>query len=106
MIRKCPAILLFGLFFSSLCIGQVPFFQQYFLLRKNETVKINVILQDKAGFMWFGTNSGLFKFDGVNKQRFTLRDSLPEEQVTALCEDSSGRIWLGCSNGKLAYVEN
>jgi ligand-binding sensor domain-containing protein len=83
--------------------SQVPFFQRYYLLRKNEPVQVLTTFQDKSGFLWLGTNRGLFRFDGKNYLQFTVKDSLPDNQVTAIAQDSAGRIWTGHKNGKLAY---
>ena len=85
--------------------GQSPYFQQYFLLKKNDAVQVESILKDRKGFMWFGTNKGLFRFDGVNTRRFTKADSLAVDHVTALAQDSSGRIWIGHKNGQLSILE-
>ena len=85
--------------------AQSPFFQPYYLLKKNEAVKINKILQDKTGFIWFGTDKGLFKFDGISYRRFLGIDNLPDENVTALAEDSIGRLWVGLKNGKISIVD-
>ncbi|MBS1682530.1 MAG: hypothetical protein JST48_12525 [Bacteroidetes bacterium] len=85
--------------------AQTLVFQDYFLLQKNEAVRINKIIQDKTGFIWFGTNKGLFKFDGKNYRRFGIADSLPDENVTALAVDSLGRIWAGMQNGKISIVQ-
>src|SRR5882672_3043705 len=85
--------------------AQSPFFQSYSLLKKNEAVVINKILQDKTGFIWLGTNKGLFKFDGIRYRRFLGIDNLPDENVTALAQDSIGRLWVGSNNGKISIVE-
>jgi len=85
--------------------AQVPFFQSYSLLKKNEAVVVNKILQDKTGFIWFGTNKGLFKFDGIRYRRFLGVDNLPDENVTALAQDSTGRLWVGSNNGKISIVD-
>jgi len=89
------------LVYPALC--QSPLFQSYHLLKKNEPVTVNKILQDKTGFIWFGTDKGLFKFDGVNYKGFTA--NLPDRNVTALAQDSSGRIWAGFKNGKITVIE-
>jgi|GEM_PF-842539 len=86
--------------------GQTPFFQQYFLLGKNEPVAVNTIFQDRSGILWYGTNKGLFSFDGVNQKRYVVADKLPDDHVTAITQDSKGRIWTGHKNGKLAVIEN
>ncbi len=91
---------------AGIAFAQAPHFQSYSILKKNEIVRINALLQDKAGFVWMATEKGLFKFDGTKQKHFTTADSLPDENVTALAEDSSGRIWLGHRNGKLAYIED
>src|SRR5690349_21081235 len=98
---------LFGLLFFSMAMafGQAPYFQQYFLGKKNEAVQINAIFQDKTGFMWYGTDNGLFKFDGLKYIQFTTNDSLPDNDVTAIAQDSLGRIWAGFKNGKIAFLQ-
>jgi ligand-binding sensor domain-containing protein len=90
---------------SALLEAQVPAFQNYALLRRNEPIQVYTLFQDRAGFIWYGTNKGLFRFDGVNLDRYTVADSLPEDHVTALGQDSLGRIWTGHKNGKLAFLD-
>ena len=57
------------------------------------------LLKDKYGFMWFGTQDGLNKYDGY---KFTVykhieRDhaSLPANTISKICEDAEGNIWVG-----------
>ncbi|MEJ1238760.1 two-component regulator propeller domain-containing protein [Chryseolinea sp. T2] len=85
--------------------SQVPFFEHYRLL-KREQVQVNVVFQDRSGFIWCGTNQGLFRLDGINITHYEQKDSLPDNHVTAIGQDSLGRIWTGFRNGKLAYFEN
>lgn len=93
-------------FFISLpLVGQVPFFQQYFLLRKNDAVQINAILQSNDGTMWFATAKGLYNFDGKNYKRYTIQDGLAHDVVTALAKDSLDRVWVGYSTGQLGFLE-
>lgn len=33
-----------------------------------EGLKVKCILQDRYGFMWFGTETGLYRYDGYNTQ--------------------------------------
>jgi ligand-binding sensor domain-containing protein len=98
-------VILWAASWSNPAVGQVPFFQHYPLLKKNELVHVNVIFQDKRGFVWCGTSKGLFKFDGINAQWHHAIDSLPDENITALAEDSLGRIWMGHKNGQLTYLD-
>lgn len=86
--------------------AQTPYFQQYFLLKKNEPVHVKTIFQDRDGIIWFGTNKGLFDFDGIRYNRFTKSEGLPDDNVTAICQDSTGRIWTGHGNGSIAVLHN
>ena len=37
--------------------------------------------QDKAGFLWFATETGVSRFDGTNFKNFTTADGLTENEV-------------------------
>jgi len=66
---------------------------------------VNCILQDSKGFMWFGTDDGLNKYDGysftVYKHDPNDSHSLSHNQVWALFEDSTGMLWVGTFGGGL-----
>jgi len=60
---------------------------------------ISSIFQDRNGFLWFGTNDGLNKFDGYE---FTIYrhdpddpTSLSDNSVTSIVEDPNGNLWVG-----------
>ncbi|MBQ5947052.1 two-component regulator propeller domain-containing protein [Massilia sp. ST3] len=61
------------------------------------------ILQDRQGFMWFGTQAGLNRFDGyrMTVYRNDPNDpaSLPDNFVSASYEDAGGRLWFGTKGG-------
>ena len=63
------------------------------------------ILQDGQGFMWFGTEDGLFRYDGygMTVYKYDPLDSttLGNNNVFALLEDRSGTLWLGTAGGGL-----
>jgi ligand-binding sensor domain-containing protein len=86
--------------------AQTPFFQQYYPLKKSQPVQVNTLFQDSKGFMWLGTNSGLFRFNGTQYRHYSSADTIQDIQVTALAEDSLGRIWAGLETGQLSYLEH
>jgi signal transduction histidine kinase/ligand-binding sensor domain-containing protein/CheY-like chemotaxis protein/AraC-like DNA-binding protein len=68
---------------------------------------INVVLKDRFGFMWFGSEDGLSKFDGT---RFTVYNhnaadtaTIRSNIVMAIYEDREGRLWVGTSKGLSLY---
>lgn len=67
---------------------------------------VSSVLQSGSGFLWVGTYNGLVRFDGVNFETFD-RSRWPEfksGRVTALFEDSWGRLWVGDEMGDIFAV--
>jgi PAS domain S-box-containing protein len=60
--------------------------------------RVQSIVQDKQGFLWFGTNSGLQRYDGYRFREFRHDpknpSSLSGSAVRKLFEDPSGKLWL------------
>ena len=56
------------------------------------------MLQDRQGFIWYGTRQGLYKYDGYKIERFAneygKKNTLSENYVTGLAQDANGRIWI------------
>ncbi len=61
------------------------------------------VVQDSDGFMWFGSQAGLSRFDGhrVNTYRNSVGDalSLTNNWVRVLHVDPSGNLWVGTDGG-------
>lgn len=68
--------------------------------------KVNCILKDRLGFMWFGTQNGLNKYDGykfkVYQHKLKDSTSVPGNTINCLFEDSEGNLWVGTNGGGLA----
>jgi ligand-binding sensor domain-containing protein len=62
------------------------------------------IFQDSRGFMWFGTENGLNRYNGHTFKVFEESKgsySLSNNLVRAICEDKSGKLWVGTWGGGL-----
>lgn len=65
--------------------------------------KVNSIFQDDRGFLWFGTNDGLNKFDGYEFTMYRWKPNDPKglsaQLVRVVFQDRKGNLWVGTEGG-------
>lgn len=76
------------IFFHQLNINGTPF-----------TKSVNCLLQDEYGFLWIGTDEGLYQYNGnelaVYQNDAFNEQSISNNTVTKLAEDGLGNLWIG-----------
>ena len=84
-------------------------FQRYSLEQGLSQEAVFSMLQDSTGFMWFGTQEGLNRFDGYQFRTFHHDpddiNSLAGDAVYAMIEDHRGKLWLGTDGGGLNHFD-
>jgi len=64
---------------------------------------VTSIIQDRKGFLWFGTLDGLNRYDGhsvkIFRHDFDDPNSLSDSGVRVVHEDKSGLLWIGTESG-------
>ncbi|MGB0868945.1 MAG: histidine kinase [Flavobacteriales bacterium] len=67
--------------------------------------EVYCVFQDSKGYIWFGTDRGLVKYDGYDFNTYTTLDGLKDNVVLAINEDNKGNIWYSCLNNlHLGYI--
>ena len=67
--------------------------------------KINAIAQTPDGYIWLGTDFGLFRFDGVRAVpwRPPAGHQLPSNNVSSLFASRDGTLWVGTLKGLVSW---
>ncbi|WP_282166412.1 EAL domain-containing protein [Shewanella japonica] len=64
---------------------------------------ITTLYQQRDGFIWFGTDTGASRYDGVNFTNFQFSESdkthISNNYITKIHEDRSGNIWIATEDG-------
>lgn len=64
---------------------------------------VSCMLQDRKGFLWFGTPHGLNRYDGYNFSVFVNdpqdTTTISDNGILSLFEDKNGFIWIGTAGG-------
>ena len=58
------------------------------------------------GFLWFATDKGVARYNGMKFEVYTTFNGLPDNEVFFFREDLLGRLWLGTFNGELCYFKD
>ncbi len=70
---------------------------------------ISSLVQTKKGFIWIGTENGLFRYDGYSFYRYVrnkTEGSLSNNHVNVIFEDSAGDLWVGTNHGVNRFNKN
>ena len=103
-------IFFFLLFITQSLIGQDIKFKHITPEQGLSVSEVNCIIQDKKGFIWFGTKNGLDRYDGNKIINFKNHPkdstSIYDNDITALFVDKDGDMWVGTDNGGLNFFES
>lgn len=117
--RKIVAI---AMAFLMICLLLVPEYmivaRDTFMARYIQTVynqkngigsnEVNCLCQSTSGYIWIGTDSGLYRSNGAEFRSINLWDTDRTDvySINCIMQDIGGRVWIGTDNYGLFYIEN
>ena len=68
---------------------------------------VNTIAQTSDGYLWFGTEEGLARFDGIRTEVFdTIRyKTLKDNYIQAITAGRDGSLWIGSRTGLARFKD-
>src|SRR4026208_1399850 len=98
------ALLIILIMFSGITKGQQLLFENYTSEQGLSQNSCYTIAQDADGFMWFGTQDGLNRYDGKEFRIFLPQNAdghkLPSNYISSLYFDSlQNQLWVGTIQG-------
>ena len=101
---KAPGRSLISLILLGLCLtgggnAQRYSFKDYGPDYGFRNVAVNSIAQDSAGYIWVGTQAGLYRYDGFRFYQVGGARALPSRDVQALAAAPDGSVWVGTRRG-------
>src|SRR4051812_23896331 len=100
--EKCPDRVFWALLLMLLCApvaqAQQFSFRQYAQQDGLSNLSVTALIQDRDGFIWVGTENGLFRQDSSDFKRFGNAEGFEGTFVHSILEDSAGRLWVGESH--------
>ncbi len=62
--------------------------------------EVNCVYQSKSGYIWVGTDGGLYRYNGNEFRLFNLwnTDKADVYYINSLFQDSSGNLWVSTNN--------
>lgn len=111
--RLLVFVLLFLLFLSLHVNGQPPLRLKFHHLDVNNGLPQNSIysiVEDKYGFMWFGTWGGVVRYDGYTTKVFRAIENdsttLPDNRIHSIIKDTLHNIWVRTGEHRYLYQYN
>ena len=99
-VRVPAAIIL--LLISSVFAEKLPF-KSYTTSDGLAHDRVNRIVKDSRGFLWFCTSEGLSRFDGYEFKNYTRDDGLPHRAIYDFLETRGGEFWIATGDGLVLF---
>ena len=106
--------LMIGMMFTGTADGSEPqilisqFTHTSWTAREGVPGPVRVIAQTPDGYLWLGTDAGLYRYDGLRFIAWqpSFGEHLPVSPVWSLCAGRDGSLWIGFSSGGISRLRD
>ncbi len=85
-----------------LCLGALSCAAQRYSFREYTqglgNLNIACLAQDRTGYLWVGTQNGLYRYDGSRFRRYGAAEGLPERMIQNLYVGMDGTLWVASTS--------
>jgi ligand-binding sensor domain-containing protein/signal transduction histidine kinase/DNA-binding response OmpR family regulator len=107
LIKKISSLIFYLLISVTNISAQQFYFKHYNVENGLSNNSVSCSIQDRNGFLWFGTINGLNRFDGYSFKIFRHNtedsNSIGSDFIRCLYEDKKGNLWVGTKKGIYIY---
>jgi diguanylate cyclase (GGDEF)-like protein len=82
---------------TTICHAQRYSFRQYIDGLGN--LNITCLGQDRPGYLWVGTQNGLYRYDGSHFQRYGAAEGIPDRIIDTIYKGPDGTLWVATTAG-------
>jgi signal transduction histidine kinase len=91
---------------SAICAAQDFTTINYSINEGLPSSEVYDVFEDRDGFLWFGTDNGVVRFNGFDLEKFTIDKGLTDPVVFGFYQDKKERIWFRTFSGRLCYYHD
>jgi ligand-binding sensor domain-containing protein len=106
MFKEILVLNLFCLLQAIQVYSQTPSFYHYTSSDGLASSTVYDIIQDRNGFIWFGTSNGLSRFDGQHFTTYRTSDGLNSNSIISLEEGNKSEIYIGNYEKGINVIRN
>jgi ligand-binding sensor domain-containing protein len=106
LIKIFTTSILTVLLFSFICIAQTPPAYHYTSADGLASSSVFSMLQDRDGYMWFGTLQGVSRFDGKHFKTYNSKDGLNSNSIVSIASGSEGEIYAATYENGINIIKN
>lgn len=99
----CIVVFLLFILLQNTILAQYPSYSAYNIENGAPSNEIYCLLQDKDGYIWIGSDAGVYRFNGVSYEYFTSKDLLARS-ATGIIQTASGKIYGYNFKGQIFYI--